>query len=327
MQRRAALIGLAGASAWAVAAGSAWAKPAYPNRAIRLVCPYAAGGGPDILCRELAPLLGEALGGQSVYVENKVGAGGVLAAQYLVGQPADGYTLMQATNAHLIQKLLQPQLKFALSDFKPISLVSSACFVLMVSADSPWRSVADVVAAAKAAPGKLNFGSGGIGTPAHVAGEMLASFRQLKVVHVPLKGSVEIPLSLMRGETQFAFPNLGTAMSVGKTGKLRMLAVTGPKRVATLPDVPTLAEALGTPQAVLESWSGIWVHANTPADIVQRLHAVTQQAAMHPRMREYAQASGSESVSSASPQAFAQFVQADNAKMAKVLAMSQVNNG
>lgn len=321
MQRRTLLGALGAAALGASAPGTSWAKAAYPSRAIRLICPYAAGGGPDILCRELAQPLGEALG-QSVFVENKVGAGGALAAQYVATQPGDGYTLMLASNAHLIQKQLQPQLKFALSDFTPISLVSTAPAVLLVSADSPWRSVADLVQAAKQSPGVLNYGSGGIGTPAHVAGEMMAKLKQLQVVHVPLKGSVEVPLSLMRGETQFAFPNLGTAMAAAKTGKVRPLAVTGPKRVATLPDVPTLAEALGAPQAVLESWSGIWVPAKTPADVVQRLHEAIAKAAVQPRLVEFAQTNGSEAVASPSPQAFAQFVRADDAKLIRILSMA-----
>ncbi|ARU05606.1 ABC transporter substrate-binding protein [Comamonas serinivorans] len=319
MQRRHFLGGLASVGL----ATAAHAGP-YPDRSVRLICPYAAGGGPDLLCRELAPLLGGALK-QSVYVENKVGAGGVLAAQYLVGQPADGYTLMLATNAHLIQKLLQPKLRFALGDFAPVGLLSTSCAVLMVAKSSPWQTVADLVNAARREPGKLNFGSGGIGTPAHIAGETLGVLGGMKAVHVPLTGSVEIPLSLMRGDTQFAFPNLGTAQQALKTGKLRALAVTSAKRVAVLPEVPTLVEALKSDQAVLEAWSGIWVHAKTPPDIVARLHTALNHAAVQPRMAEYARLTGSDLATSPSPQDFTRFVQTENTKMAEIIALSQAH--
>jgi tripartite-type tricarboxylate transporter receptor subunit TctC len=310
----------------AVAAGLPFTTLAagYPDRPVRLICPYAAGGGPDLLCRELAPLLGEALG-QSVYVENKVGAGGVLAAQYLVGQPADGYTLMLASNAHLIQKLLQPALRFdALRDFAHVSLVSTSCCALLVAKDRPWQSVRALVQEARQRPGQLNYGSGGIGTPAHLAGASLAVLGDFKAVHVPLRGSVDIGLSLMRGDTHFAFPNLTTAQQAMKTGKLRMLAVTSAHRLEVLPDVPTLAENLGSDKAVQESWSGIWVHASTPQATVAALHDATVRAVQQPRMAAYANANGAERATSRSPEEFSRFVRAENGKLAEIIAMSHV---
>lgn len=296
----------------------------YPDRSVRLICPYAAGGGPDLLCREMAPLLGEALG-QTVYVENKVGAGGVLAAQYVVSQPADGYTLMMGSNAHLIQKLLQPSLKFdALRDFAPVSLVTTSCCVLMVAADSPWQTVDALVQEARRRPGVLNYGSGGIGTPAHLAGATLTSLAGIKAVHVPLKGSVEISLSLMRGDTHFAFPNLTTAQQAMKTGKLRMLAVTSAERLPALPKVPTLVESLRNDKATQAAWSGIWVHADTPPAIVTRLHAATLKAVAQPRMEAFAELNGVQLASSRSPQEFARFVKAENASLAEIIAASDI---
>lgn len=296
----------------------------YPDRPVRLVCPYAAGGGPDLLCRDLAPLLGDALG-QSVYVENKVGAGGLLAAQYLVGQPADGYTLMLATSAHLIQKLLQPALKFdPQRDFAPVSLVSTSCCTLLVPKDSPWQSVDALVQDARRRPGEFNYGSGGIGTPAHLAGATLAALGNFKAVHVPLRGSVDIGLSLIRGDTHFSFPNLATAQQAMTTGKLRMLAVTSRQRLEVLPEVPTLAESLNSDKAVQEAWSGIWVHAATPPGTVAALHQATVRAAQQPRMAEFAKANGSDRATSRSPEEFSRFVLAENAKLAEIVALSHV---
>lgn len=252
------------ATALTFASLGARAAGAYPTRVVRLISPYAAGGGPDVQLRQAGPLLGNALG-QTVLIENKVGAGGVLAAIYVAQQPADGYTLLGGSSTHIIQKVLQPELHFdPLADFAPVSNLSSSPTVLVVSADSRYKKLDDLIVDARSRPGQMNYGSGGIGSSAHLGGATLVSLTGIQAVHIPLKGSVDIMGSLLRGDTQFAFPVAGTAIPQVRGGKLRALAVTSRKRLKELPDVPTLFELLHNELAVQESWLGIWAPAGTP---------------------------------------------------------------
>jgi len=306
-------------AALALPMGLARAADPYPSRPVRVIVPFAAGGGPDLLMRQLGPGLGEALG-QPIVVENKVGAAGVLAAQFVAAAPADGYTLLHASVSQLVQKLLQPSLKFdPLTEFIPISLTAASPSVLCVAADAPYRNLDQLVAAAKAAPGKFNYSSGGIGTGAHLAGATLAALNGLQVVHVPLKGSVEIPGSLIRGDTQFAVPTSGTAIPQIKGGKLRALAVTSRKRLPVLPEVPTLFEITRDPLTVQESWSGFWAPIKTPPEAIQKLFAATAKAARLPAVEEAVVASGSLVEVSDSPAAYAAFMRSENAKWAEIL--------
>lgn len=322
MQRR-HFCAMAGASLMP-AFGARAAGAAYPQRPVRIICPYAAGGGPDVQLRQLAPSLGDVLG-QPIVIENKVGAGGVLAAQYVATQPADGYTLLQGSSTHLVQKLMTPGLKFdPLKDFAFATNISTSPTVLVVTADSPYKSAEDLIAAAKAAPGKFNYSSGGIGSAAHLAGATFAALSKLTVVHVPLKGSVEIMSSLLRGDTQFAFPTAGTGVPQVQGGKLRALAVTSPKRLPQLPDVPTLEEVLKSKLAVQESWSGLWAPAGVPPDVLTRLNAAVNKVLAMPAIRKQIQESGGEPALSASPKAFADFVRAENAKWAEVIRLTGV---
>ena len=324
MQRRTFL---AAASGIALSTGKAWASSGYPNRPVRVIVPYAAGGGPDVLMRQIAPSLGEALG-QSIVVENKVGAAGVLAAQSVAGAASDGYTLLMGSNTHLILKLLNPSLGFdPMKDFAYVGNMSFSPSILVVPATSPYKDVAQLVAAAKAEPGKFNYGSGGVGTGAHLAGATLAALNGLQVVHVPLRGSVEIPASMLRGDTQFAFPTAGTAMPQIKGGKFRALAVTSSKRLPELPDVPTLQEITRESLAVQESWSGIWAPAGTPADIINKVHAAVNKALKAPALHAKAREGGSEIEVSESPTAFTKFVQAENSKWAEIIRKGNVTAG
>ena len=206
------------ASALSLAPFGLRAADVFPTKPVRIISAYAAGGGPDVQLRQVARPLGDVLG-QSIVVENKVGAAGVLAAQYVAQIAPDGYTLLMGSNTHLIQKILQPDLKFdPIADFTPVSNMASSPSVLVVRADSPYRRVEDLIGAAKADPGSMNYSSGGIGTTAHLAGAILMSLNGLKATHIPLKGSVEIAGSLLRGDTQFAFPIAGTAVPQVKGG-------------------------------------------------------------------------------------------------------------
>ena len=316
MKRRELLLATAGL----LPAFKAWA--AYPDRPVRVIVPYAAGGGPDVFMRQMGVPLGEKLG-QAIVVENKVGAAGVLAAQYVASAQPDGYTLLQGSNSHLVQKLLQPSLRFdPLKDFVFIGNLSGAPSILTVAADSPFQSVDDIVKAARAEPGKLNYASGGIGTGAHLAGATLMAIHKLKAVHVPLRGSVEITGSLLRGDTQFAFPTAGTAMPQIKAGKLRALAVTTDKRLTELPDVPTLLELTKNPLTVQVSWSGLWAPAKTPKSVIDHVFAAIGPMLDSPELRASAVSMGSQLLPSASPAEYARFVQAENAKWAKVVQLA-----
>lgn len=311
----------------ALAAAGVRAAEAFPSRPVRVIVPYAAGGGPDVLLRQLQPRLAEALG-QPVIVENKVGAAGVLAAQYVAQQPADGYTLLQGSNTHLIQKLLQPKLAFdPLADFAPVSNMAASPTVMVVRADGPYHRVEDVIAAAKASPGKLNYGSGGIGTSAHLAGATLVSLAGLQAAHIPLKGSVEITASLLRGDTDFAFPVAGTGIPQVQGGKLRMLATTGAQRLKAFPDVPTLREVLHNELAVQESWFGFWAPAHVPADVVAHLHAAANKVLQRPDVESIFAATGTVAAITPSPQAFASFVRAENRKWANIIKLTGVTAG
>lgn len=322
MQRR--QLCLAAASGLAFAYTGARAADPFPFKPVRVISAYAAGGGPDVQLRQAGPVLGEQLH-QSVVIENKVGYAGVLAAQYVAQQPADGYTLLMGSNTHLIQKILQPELKFdPLGDFAPVSNLTSSPTVLVVRADGPYRTLEDLIADVRAKPDRMNYGSGGIGTSAHLAGATLASLAGLKVAHIPLKGSVEIAASLLRGETQFAFPVAGTAMPQVKGGKLHALAVTSRNRLKQLPDVPTLSERLKNELAVQESWFGLWAPARTPADVLNLLNAATTRTLQTASVQAAFEAAGNEASPSESPQAFAAFVRAENRKWAEIVKLTGI---
>ncbi|AMR79506.1 tripartite tricarboxylate transporter substrate-binding protein [Cupriavidus nantongensis] len=301
----------------------AHAAQPYPSRPIRLVVPYAAGGGPDIHTRKLAERLAHVLG-QPVVVENKVGAGGILAAEFVAQQPADGYTLMLGASTHVAQKLLQPGAKFDPMAFTHIIRVGVSPSVLVVSASSPYRNVADLAAAARRAPGTLNYASGGIGSAAHVSGAAFASATGIDVVHVPYKGSVEIVPSLLKGDTQFGFPVAATAMPQLASGKVRALAVTSASRAAVLPQVPTLNEALGRKDLDLDAWSGIWAPPRLPAAITARLHAAVMQALEDPGLRRTYADMGAVIAPTPAPQAFSRLVADETVRLRQIIDKNRI---
>lgn len=325
MKRRNFCLGALGASL--MFKTSVHAAETYPSRSVRIVVPYAAGGGPDIMMRQFGPKLGAALG-QTVVVENKVGAGGVLAAQYAAQANADGYTALMGSNSHLIQKALQPSLAFdPINDFVPVTVIATSPTVLVVSADSPYHSILDLIDAIRDRPGKLNYASGGIGSGAHLGGATFVSLLKADAVHIPFKGSVEIPVSLMRGDTDFAFTIAGTAIPQVNGGKLRALAVSSRDPMPQLPNVPTLHEILDSDLAVQEFWFGFWLPRQSPEVAVDTLYSKTIAALQDEAVHRQFAATGNRVIQSDSPQEHAQFVRREYQKWADIIKLTGITAG
>ncbi len=303
------------------------AAETYPSRSVRVVVPYAAGGGPDIMMRQFGPTLGDALG-QTVVVENKVGAGGVLAAQYVAQAKADGYTVLMGSNSHLIQKALQPSLAFdPVNDFVPVTVIATSPTVLVVSADSPYHTIQDLIDAMHDRPGKLNYASGGIGSGAHLGGATFVSLLNADAVHIPFKGSVEIPASLMRGDTDFAFTIAGTAIPQVNGGKLRALAVSSRDPMPQLADVPALHEILNSELAIQEFWFGFWLPRQSPEVAVNTLFHKTIAALKDESVHRQFATTGNRVIQSESPQEHAQFVRREYQKWADIIKLAGITAG
>ncbi|OWW21141.1 tripartite tricarboxylate transporter substrate binding protein [Noviherbaspirillum denitrificans] len=298
------------------------AHAAYPEKLVRIIVPFAPGGGTDIIARSLADGMARELG-QPVIVENKPGGGTIIGSDAVAKSPPDGYTLLMATFAHAVNPSLQPKLPYATNKaFAPVSLVGISPNVLVVRPDSPYKGVADVIAAAKSNPGKLTYASQGNGTSAHLAGELFSNLAKVDLVHVPYRGAGPAITDLLGGHVDMIF---GTAAAVGPfihSGKLRPLAVTTGKRAATLPNVPTVAES-GLPGYAAESWYGVYVPAGTPADIVVKLNAAVKKAASGPEFQKRAVDEGL-AVSATSPTELDTYVRAEEARWRKIVKENQI---
>ena len=250
----------------------ATAQDAYPNKPIKLVVPYAAGGPADLLARGVADKLGARLG-QPVVVENKPGAGGHTGGELVAKGPADGYTLVLATIAHNGAVALYPKLRYdPTKELKPVILVAESPSVLLVRQDLPAKSVQELMALAKSQPGKLTYGSAGNGSAMHMAAELFRYMTKVDYVHVPYKGGGPAMTDLLGGQIDMMFDSLGTAHAQLKGGKVRALAVTGTSRSPSLPDVPTVAES-GVPGYSSVPWYTISVASGVPTAIVNKLNA------------------------------------------------------
>ena len=250
----------------------------YPSRTIRLIVPFAAGGGTDILARVLSSKMSEQLG-KAMFVDNRVGAGGIVGTQAVANADADGYTLLLgAPSSMTLLPLLQKNLPFdAKKDFVPITFLGVAPTILVVNSSLPVKNTADFIAYAKANPGKLNYASGGIGSTIHVAGEMLKAIAGIDMVHVPYKGSGEAMTDLIANRVQVMFSNTIEIPTLLSSGKITPLAVGSTTRSAAFPDLPTLSDS-GVPGFECTSWFGLFAPAKTPADVVSKLGSETRKA-------------------------------------------------
>jgi tripartite-type tricarboxylate transporter receptor subunit TctC len=247
----------------------AWAL--YPERVVRIVVPFAPGGGTDVIARTLAQEMAKDLR-TSVIVENRPGAGTIVGTQAVAVSEPDGYTLLMGTFAHAVNPSLNAKLPYdPHKDFAPVALVARSFNIVVVNPKSSFRSIADLIAAAKADPGKLSYGTFGTGTSAHLAGELFKSMAKVDLTAVPYKGAAPAITDLIGGQIQVMFTTVASAASLIEGGQLRALAVTSADRSPAFPQLPTVAEA-GVPGYAAESWYGLFAPAKTPADIIGRLN-------------------------------------------------------
>ena len=302
------------------AAPTAMAQAPYPGKPIRLVVPFSAGSATDILARIIGTKMGEG-GTYQVIVDNRPGAGGTLGATGVAKAAPDGYTLILVSVGHAINATLYPKLAYdTVRDFAPVSLVATVPNVLVVNAGSKYKSVRDLVTAARAAPGTLNFDSAGSGSSTHLSGEMFRMQAGIDIVHIPYKGTGEALTDVMAGRGDMMFAPTVSAMPFVRQGKLRALAVTTARRSSSLPDIPTVAES-GLPGYAFDSWFGILAPAGTPKEVVDTLNAEIGKALAAPDVRERLAAQGAEPKRS-SPQEFASYIQAEIGKLAPVIRQS-----
>jgi len=311
-------------SACALVLSAALALPAqaqtFPNRAVRLIVSAAAGGGPDTTARTIAPRLTEALG-QQLIVDNRGGANGSIGADLVARAVPDGYTWLFATGQHAANPRLQKSIAYDLQkDFAPVSLVVTNTYFLVVHPSLPAKSVKDLVALARARPGRLNFGSGGIGSASHFAAELFKVAAKVDMVHVPYKGVGLAFSDLLGGHLELMFPAIPGSLPHVRNGRLRGLAVTSAQRNAALPDMPTIAEA-GLPGYDFQSWIGVVVPAATPPETVRTIHAAIVRVMSLPDVRESLTSQGNDPLSS-TPEAFGAFIREQVTRFARLIEAS-----
>jgi len=309
------------AAALSLLATTAIGADAWPTKPVRIVVPFAAGGGVDVLTRVLADKLGPALGA-TIVVEAVPGAGGNVGCAQVAHAPADGYTLLMATTGtHTINPGLYKEMSFdAVKDFAPITVIASVPNLLVVNPQVPATNVRELVALAKAKPGKLDFASFGYGTSNHLSGELFKTEAGIEATHVPYKNAPQAVVDLVSGQVAFAFVNAPLALPQVRGGKLRALAVTGAKRSAAAPEYPTMAEA-GLPNFVVESWYGLMAPAGTPDAVLRRIHDATLKVLATPEVKEAFAKQGAD-VQTSTPEEFAQMIRSEKARWAEVIRKS-----
>ena len=294
----------------------------YPAKPITIVVPYPPGGSADILARTVGEQLGERLG-QPVVVENKSGAGTAIGARLVADAPADGYTMLLGTvSSQAINPAMNKVGYDPVADFVPISALASIPFVLVANPGAPFASVSELIAAAKTSPGKLSFASAGSGTSNHLAGEMLANAANVKLLHVPYRGSAPALVDVLAGHVPIMFDLQTTAIPNISARKVKALAVTGPQRSPLLPDVPTMMES-GLPDYEVSAWFGLFAPAKVPEPIVKQLSATLAEILQKPAMKQRLQDIGADPDTRTAAQ-FTSFVKTEAKKYADIVKSSNL---
>jgi tripartite-type tricarboxylate transporter receptor subunit TctC len=297
------------------------AAQTFPAKPVKLVVPFPPGGPLDAVGRAIADKLSQQWN-QPVVVDNKPGAGGNIGADFVAKSAPDGYTVvMGALSTHAVNPSLYPTMPYdAVKDFAPITLVAVTPNVLVVNPSLPVNSVKDLIAYAKANPGKLSFGSGSTGSAGHLAGELFKVDTGIDMVHVPYKGGAPAMQALLAGDTQLMFDNLANSMPQVKAGKLRALAVTTSQRSKLAPELPTMAEA-GVPGFDISTWFGLLAPAGTPPAVIAKWNADVTRILEAPEMRERLAAQGAEALPTTAAQ-FGAFIAAELTKYARIVKAS-----
>ena len=304
----------------AIIAAPAAAQAPYPNRPIRLIVPFAPGGATDILARGIGQKLAERLG-QSVVIDNKPGAGTTIGADFVAKAPADGYTLLFAPTPFAISQVMMPRLPYdAQKDFTPVALLAVSPFILVAHPSLPVRSMAELVALARARPGSLAFCSAGNGTVPHLAGELFKLRAGIDLVHIPYKGGGPAIIDLVAGQTQLMFATPVEVAQHVAAGRLKVLAATAPQRLAAFPQVPTMQES-GFADYDIRSWFGVIAPAGTPTAVVSKIAAELARSVESADIRERLAAQGAEILVKTGDD-FAAFIRADIARWAEVVKAS-----
>jgi tripartite-type tricarboxylate transporter receptor subunit TctC len=302
------------------------AHAAFPDKPVKIVVPFAPGGGTDLVARTMGITMGQELG-QPVIIDNKPGAGTIIGTDAVAKAPPDGYTMVMATVAHVVNPSIQSKLPYNYEKaFAPVMLVGVSPNVLVVRAESPLKSVKDLIDAAKANPGKLSFASQGAGTSAHLAGELFKNLTKTNITHIPYRGAGPAITDLLGGQVDVMF---ATAAAVGtfiESGKLRPLAVTTATRSVTpsLAKVPTVAES-GVPGYVADSWYGLYVPAGTPPDVIAKLNAAAKKAVQTDSFRKRVEGEGLV-INAGSPADFDRYAKGEEARWRKVVKENNITN-
>ena len=317
MKRR-TLLQAATAMAPSLATQWAQAQDKYPNKPITWVCPYAAGGNADSRSRQVAKAMSSIMG-QSIIIDNKAGAGGNIGTEMIARGKPDGYTIGMGNFAPLaVNHALFKKLNFdPLNDLVPITLIERGPLILMVRNDSPFKSVKDIVAAAKAEPGKLSYGSGGIGGSHHLSGALFEHTAGIDMIHAPYKSGSAASTDLMGGQVHMMFEQMYTAMPAIQGGRMRALAITSKKRSPLIPDLPTMTEQ-GYPAVEVLNWQGLIGPKGLPADIVKLLNSACNQALQTTEVKEKILSQGNE-LGGGTPEQFAALIKAESPRWGKVV--------
>lgn len=304
--------GLVAVMLCAQATSVAQTASAFPNQPIRMVVPYPPGGPTDITARVVAAEMSKTIG-QNIVIDNRPGASGMIGSEMVTKSTPDGYTLLANASIHVINPSVYPDMRFdAIKDFVPITQLAQVPLVLVVPANSPIKSVKDLVEYAKANPGKVNFGSAGSASAQHLAGESFKIAAGIQMQHIPYKGSAPALTDLAGGQLQLMFDSMPSATPMINSGKLRAIAVTTTTRAKARPDLPTIAES-GFPGFDISTWYAYWAPKGTPADVVEKLAASAAQALKNPEVIAKYEAMGAEPVGS-TPAQFAAYVKSEAKK-------------